>query len=377
MMLMMATSKQRPSGTSYIPTLDGWRAIAILAVMFCHGLDDRVYPFAVPLGYAGVLLFFAISGFLITSRMLEEHSLTGTISLRKFYVRRSFRILPPALSFLAVITVLGLAGIIPFSLGAIVRALLFVRNYTFLNYSNPGTWFSAHFWSLSVEEHFYLIWPTIFVLAGLKRTRWIAPGLAIATILWRSIDGKYDFVAKIFHAPFLTSNWGRTDYLADVLLWGCTLAIWLGRKPWKSPLPRGTTTLVCLAMIGFECVSLFTSHFSHARSLVNLCMALLVGCTVTDPDSLLGRFLEWSPLRYIGRLSYSLYLWQQLFFHVDREPFWFQRFPLNVLLIFACACLSFYLIERPAVRLGHRFAKPPRLGHADDLLPAPESAVKV
>jgi peptidoglycan/LPS O-acetylase OafA/YrhL len=367
---MKATSTQRPSGTSYIPTLDGWRAIAIIAVMFCHGLDDHIYPFAVPLGFAGVLLFFAISGFLITSRMLEESRLTGTISLRKFYVRRSFRILPPALFYLAVVTVLGLAGIIPFYFGSILRALLFVRNYTFLNYANPGTWFSAHFWSLSVEEHFYLIWPTIFILVGLRRVRWVAPLLAIATIVWRTIDGKYDFIARWTHAPFLTSNWGRTDYLADVLLWGCTLAIWLGPKPWKSPLPRGTTTLVCMALIAFQGVALFTSHFSHARNFVNLFMALLVGATVTDPASLFSRFLEWAPLRYIGRLSYSLYLWQQLFFHVDRAPLRFQRFPLNVLLIFACACFSYYLVERPTVRLGHRFAKPPKLGHADDVQPA-------
>ena len=203
--------------------------MAIIAVMFCHGLDQRTNPNAVPLGYAGVLLFFAISRFLITSRMLEEHMHAGTVSLRKFYLRRAFRILPPAMFFLAVITVLGLAGILPFSVSSILKALFFVRNYTFLDYSQPATWFSAHFWSLSVEEHFYLIWPTIFVLAGLKRARWVAPGLALITIVWRMLDEKHDFVAHIFHAPYLTSNWGRTDYLADVLLWGCALAIWLGQ----------------------------------------------------------------------------------------------------------------------------------------------------
>jgi peptidoglycan/LPS O-acetylase OafA/YrhL len=335
-------------------------------VMFCHGLDDKVYPFALQLGYVGVLLFFAISGFLITSRMLEEERLTGTISLKKFYIRRSFRILPPAVFYLAVITVLGLIGIIPLYFGAILRALLFVRNYTYLDYANPGTWFSAHFWSLSVEEHFYLIWPTIFLIGGLKRARWLAPLLATITLLWRVIDSKYDFIAHAFHADYLSGAWGRTDYLADILLWGCTLAIWLGPRPWKSNLPKGTTTLAVLAMIGFIYLSLFTSHFTHARAVDNLFFALLVGATVTDPLSLFGRFLESAPMRHIGRLSYSLYLWQQLFFHVDREPLWFQRFPVNIVLIFACAYLSFYLVERPLLRLGHRFAKPPKLGHADD-----------
>jgi peptidoglycan/LPS O-acetylase OafA/YrhL len=373
----MEISKPRPTGTSYIATLDGWRAVAIISVMICHGLDQHVYPFAEALGYAGVLLFFAISGFLITSRMIEESLLTGTISLRKFYLRRAFRILPPALFYLLTITVLGLVGVLPFSAGAILEALFFVRNFTFLNYANPATWFSAHFWSLSVEEHFYLIWPTIFVLAGLKRARWVAPALAVATIVWRMFDEKYDFVVRIFHAPWLKSNWGRTDYLADVLLWGCTLAILLGRKPWKSPLPKGTTTLVCAGLMGFLYVSFFTSYLSHSRNFVDLFMALLVGCTVVDPGSWIGRVLELAPIRFIGRLSYSLYLWQQLFFHTDREPMWFQRFPLSIVFIFACACLSYYLIERPAVRLGHRFARPPKLGHADDLQQSNPVAVKV
>ncbi len=335
--------------------------------MVCHGLDQKIYPAAEPLGYAGVLLFFAISGFLITSRMLDEHELTGTVSLGKFYVRRAFRILPPAIFFLLVISVLGVFKVIPFNFFNILKAFLFVRNYTFLNYADQSTWFSAHFWSLSVEEHFYLIWPTILVLAGLKRARWLAPALATATIIWRMLDSKYEFVANAFHANYLTDNWGRTDYLADVLLWGCTLAIWLGRMPWKPRLPRGTTTLMCAGIMALLYLAFFTPHFPHSRNFVNIFMALLVGCTVTDPGSILGRLLEWTPLRFIGRLSYSLYLWQQLFFHVDQEARWFQRFPLSVAFIFAAACFSYYLVERPTVRLGHRFARPPKLGHADDL----------
>ncbi len=339
--------------------------------MTCHGLDEQ-NPYAGPLGYAGVLLFFAISGFLITSRMLDEHELTGTLNLGKFYLRRAFRILPPALFFLLVSTVLGLLGVIPFNILNIAKALFFVRNYTYLDYADHSTWFSAHFWSLSVEEHFYLIWPTVLVLAGMKRARWVAPALATATIVWRGLDEHFEFVARTFHAPYLSDNWGRTDYLADVLLWGCTLAIWLGRRPWKLVLPKGTSTVVCWGLLGFIYVAFFTPYFPHSRNFVNLFMAMLVGCTVTDPGGLLGRILEWSPLRFIGRLSYSLYLWQQLFFHGAQAPRWFQQFPLNLVFIFAAACFSYYLVERPTVRLGHRFARPPKLGHPDDVR-SPES----
>lgn len=350
----MGNDRGRPAGASYLPTLDGWRAVAITAVLVCHGLDPRVHPFAIQLGYAGVLLFFALSGFLITFRLREELAATATISLKDFYLRRAFRILPPALFYLGVITALGLLGAIPFSAVETLKSLLFIRNYAPLNFSNPASWFSVHFWSLSVEEHFYLLWPAALLLVGLRRARWMAPVLALAVVVWRSLDETHQFMADWLHAPSLSHNFGRTDYLADVLLWGCTIALWLGPRPWKSILPRRTTSLACagiLALIGFGFVA---SGMGHGRYLVYFVVAWLVGFTVTDPASVVGRILELAPLRYIGRLSYSLYLWQELFFHVDREALWFQRFPLNLAFIFACACASYYFIELPAIRLGRR-----------------------
>src|SRR5579859_504168 len=288
----MTAGKSRSAGENYIPTLDGWRAVAIAAVLVCHALNPQVHPFAVQLGYAGVLLFFAISGFLITFRLRAEMVQTGGISFRGFYLRRAFRILPPALFYLATIAVLGLAGVIPFSAGDILKSLFFVRNYAALNFSNAGSWFSLHFWSLSVEEHFYLLWPGVLLLIGLKRARWVAPGLALATMAWRTWDEKHQFLAHWSHAPSLSHNFGRTDYLADVLLWGCALALWLGPRPWKAILPRRTTSLVCLGVltwIGFYFVS---NGMSHGRYFVYFAMAALVGFAVTDPCSLLGRFLE-------------------------------------------------------------------------------------
>jgi len=98
---------------------------------------------------------------------------------------------------------------------------------------------------------------------------------------------------------------------------------------------------------------------------------------VVDPGSLTGRFLELPALRAVGRLSYSLYLWQQLFFHANHEGLWFQSFPLNIAFIFTCAGLSYYFVERPAIRLGHRIAGSPSVGHADDLPEARAVPVEV
>lgn len=367
----LPVSVARPSGTSYIPTLDGWRAVAISAVLFCHGLDQKAHPFAMPLGLVGVLLFFSISGFLITSRLMEEHAQTGHISFRKFYLRRAFRILPPAFFYLAVIAALGLLGWIPFSVWDLIKSAIFLRNYTSLDLGNPASWYSVHFWSLSVEEHFYLIWPAILALVSLRRSRWapfyVATGLAILTLVWRTLDEKYRFIIRLFHAPYLEQIVGRTDYVADVLLWGCALALLLGPRPWQRKLPRGFTTPVAAFLIGVIGFVFFAKGAGHGRDFCYILMALLIGCTVIDPDSWISRLLELAPLRWIGRLSYSLYLWQELFFQVDGVPLWFQRFPVNGVFISVCAYLSYTLVERPLVRIGHRLARPPKLGHGDDV----------
>src|SRR5579863_595725 len=194
----------------HLPTLDGWRAVAIAMVLFCHARLPHGFlaPFSM-YGALGVDLFFAISGFIITYRLLDEHRLTGTISLRAFYTRRAFRILPAALAFLACISVLGLAWhVIPLDKSQIAASLFFFRNY----YSSPvaQSWYTGHFWSLSVEEHFYLLWPGLLVWAGVRRIPWLAASLAIGVALWRGLDQHYQWIAA--WAPDLRGSPERTDY---------------------------------------------------------------------------------------------------------------------------------------------------------------------
>lgn len=159
--------------SGYLPTLDGWRAAAIIAVLLDHTLEYsplRCYPKLMNFAHTGpngVSLFFAISGFLICSRLLEEEGAFGRISLRGFYIRRACRILPPALFYLIVIAVLSVCGLIVVSPGEWFGSAFFFRNYL------PGDWISrgwggytVHYWSLAVEEHFYLLWPAALVLLG-------------------------------------------------------------------------------------------------------------------------------------------------------------------------------------------------------------------
>jgi len=151
-------------GALYLPTLDGWRALAILAVIFHHANLFSAGPLSdqwiFQNGYEGVDVFFAISGLLICWRLLDEESRRGRISLRNFYIRRAFRILPPAVIYLIAIAILSAIGLIHASAKELLASLLFFRNYLVqLGHFSVSPWFTGHFWSLSVEEHFYLLLP--------------------------------------------------------------------------------------------------------------------------------------------------------------------------------------------------------------------------
>ena len=162
----------------YIFTLDGWRALAIIAVLADHIVGYEFHGhrwlFALTrIGANGVSLFFAISGFLICSRLLEEQSAFGRISLKGFYIRRACRILPAALAYLMFITLLAFLGYIALDRREFWATLFFWRNYLPKGWIHRG-WggYTVHYWSLAVEEHFYLIWPILLVATGNERRVW-------------------------------------------------------------------------------------------------------------------------------------------------------------------------------------------------------------
>jgi len=209
---------------NYIPGLDGLRAVAILAVIVAHTLNEARYPRIVGVGKAGVLVFFALSGFLITTRLLAEYEKSGRISLWNFYVRRTFRILPPALIYLGVIAILAKAGMVTCSWQAIRSALLFYNNYTL--YGDAG-YKVGHFWSLCVEEHFYLVWPALLIVFGVRKGLRTSVILTVVIIFVRLLDDRYRLLAHLIDSPATSTLSYRTDLVADTLLWGCSLAFYL------------------------------------------------------------------------------------------------------------------------------------------------------
>ncbi|MBI3474257.1 MAG: acyltransferase [Acidobacteria bacterium] len=361
----------RPPKSGYLPTLDGWRAIAIFGVLVDHLVsysELRHHPQIVAFtrtGPNGVSLFFAISGFLICSRLLEEQNACGKISLRGFYIRRACRILPPAILYLVVIGILALLGSIIVVPAEWWSSVFFFRNYLpkgWIRYGWGG--YTVHYWSLAVEEHFYLLWPAVLVLLGKLRARWFALALAVAVAGWRMLDFREHWFDRVIPGLLFGS---RTDVRLDALLLGCLAALLLddasvralfvGRfRPWM--------WILCVA--GYVLMQVLHRVRTYSIWESGLLTLVVVG-TVYHPEGWIGRLLESAVLRWVGRLSYGIYLWQQFFCipTAGSRLVFLQRFPVNLIMIFLVSWLSYQIVERPFIRLGHRLAPPSSEGRED------------
>jgi peptidoglycan/LPS O-acetylase OafA/YrhL len=336
-----------PNQSDHIRTLDGLRAVAILCVIVCHVFADNHK--VVALGHMGVLIFFALSGYLITTRLVMEYQSNGHISLRNFYIRRAFRILPPSLAYLGILSILSALGIVACSPQVIRSAIFFYTNYI-----NVGKgWYAGHFWSLSVEEHFYLIWPCLLIGFGVCTGWRIAFALVLAIFVWRIADFHLHILARALHDPFLQWYGYRTDLIADTLLWGCCLAF----VKLKAGRISSTAIAACSAtLLALLCQDTRLPFLPHNISLLtpieHLLPAILIGAVVACPSAPIGQVLELEPMRLIGKWSYSLYIWQQLFLWGPDGP----RMPaaIGICAAFVCAYLSYRFIEQPFIRIGRR-----------------------
>jgi len=334
-----------------IPTLDGWRAVAITAVVIHHLArwfyqQESAYDLSVTrFGAFGVDVFFGLSGLLITKLLLDEFGRTGAFDLRGFYIRRAFRILPPYLMFLAVITAAGMWR----SGWEVASCLLFFRNYVPDALAGGAT---QHLWSLAVEEHFYLLWPGLLAWVGARRSKNLAARLALAVALWRMVQSQ--FAASVF--PLIPAHF-RTDVRLDALLWGCVVAFILDNADARARLAKQLQFGVWFAMAGL--LGLCIVYYSEITSvMVAVLIPMLLAGTTLHPRWALSRALDWAPVTWIGRISYSLYLWQALFLYPGWEhpAHWWQQWPANLPVTVAVAALSYYAIEKPLQRVGRKLA---------------------
>lgn len=201
---------------SYIPSLDGIRAVSVIIVLFSHAGVSKLIP-----GGFGVTIFFFLSGFIITTRMFREHDKNGTISLRNFYIHRALRLTPSLLLSMCAAIILVMLGaahgaIDPLTLSS---QLLFFFNY-FSIYGNAHSIDGLGvLWSLSVEEHFYLIWPAVFILFIKNRIHIVQiAGLTALLPIWR-------YIRLLFLHDAEWTIYTLTDTRFDSLIFGCVLAI--------------------------------------------------------------------------------------------------------------------------------------------------------
>ena len=343
-----------PIGAGRIPSLDGMRAISILFVLFGHLIGTRNFVSTETwtglafgdLSHLGVRVFFVISGFLITSLLLKEIERTRRVNLWAFYQRRMYRIFPAFYSYLAVVFLASVFGLIhiPWT-----DALLAVT-YT-INYAPTRAWYVGHTWSLSVEEQFYLLWPATLWLAGVRRGVVAAAGMVLIAPFIR--------IAWYYLLPGHTKLIGEAfPTIADSIAVGCVLAgirPWISEKPFYGWLMR--TPWFALVPLAAFAVNTQAHHAKAfwlvGETVINVAIVLTVDRCIRSPNDLVGKILNSRGLSFTGVLSYSLYLWQQPFLDRESDAF-FCRFPQNIACAVAAALVSYYLIEKPALRLRHR-----------------------
>lgn len=358
------TSLTEPFQLGHRRSLDGLRGVAILLVLADHGglLGDGF-------GFIGVNTFFVLSGFLITCLLIEEYEVGGSMKLSLFYLRRALRLLPALLAMLAAFLVyafLTMSGRkLSESLHEAFWALFYFTNWAKTLQLGP-TLQLAHTWSLSLEEQFYFCWPWLLLFLLRRNSRaslfcWVALGAAISVavrVLLFAGDSRvtYDNLDRLMVG---------LDTRADSLLLGALVAIAATANLLPvCPASRGRIAwLALLSGPAMLCLGVFRPlspwMVCAGWLLASALAAVIILHLVVNATSPVHRLLENSLLVFIGRISYSLYVWHfpiakvmeryQMAPPIHYWPYW--------LVIFTVALASYYFIEQPCLRLKRRFQR--------------------
>ncbi len=360
---------------AHIPALDGLRGIAVLLVLAAHfpyiqgfWLSKAFWSLAQAgrAGYIGVDIFFVLSGFLITRLLLRERTSTGTISLFDFYARRSLRIFP-----IYYLCIAATIGFFPTAPGAMASLLAYGFNY--YHAFNPAPYPLEHTWSLAVEEQFYLVWPFVMMCLplhwGRRLTGAILPGLAILAAMLMAATLEPVLAASLIYASLptrmLSLSFGA--YIAFREADGARLSAWVplsiaaagvaalgldsAGRTWGMIPPGGWYW--CIALPGYSLVG----------------FGIVAFLTLGEKIGWFSRLLSWSVLRFVGRISYGLYLYHLvvLFFlalnpaRVEDGASW-PRVLTALVVSFAISIVSYFAIEQPLLRLKARFARVATIG---------------
>ncbi len=347
---------------SHLPSLDGMRALSILLVIGFHAQLSYGYDsyWAGYLGNLGVSTFFVISGLLITWLMIRERDATGSFSLSNFYIRRFFRIIPVYWLLLLAVIALKATHLASISWLDILRALMFTHNYPFsLHHPQEYSWWLAHTWSLSLEEQFYLVWPFLFAFLPKKLTAKIAVILIFLGPVLRL------FKHHLF--PTISGIDGMESHI-DTLMAGCASAFLLDSPAWPNRIRKVPVRplLIATSLFLFVANPLLANYYPPHSHLNALHHVLPTFAAVAIASTLLAlvagsqgstfRIVNLPIARHIGKLSYSLYIWQELFLSPGAVT-GLLSLTGRLVATYAVAFCSFNFVERPFVRLRSYFRR--------------------
>lgn len=337
---------------SRLPALDGLRAVGVFGVAVAHSTYGRGLG-----GDFGPTAFFVLSGFLITRILLREHKRTGTLSLRRFYLARTMRIFPAYYTFVLISYLLDARAGQWWNSAFLGNAVSYTINY-FNAFNHHPTTSLAHVWSLAVEEQFYILLPLAFIVLAARGRRFLIAGVGLAAfagVAWRAwlIVGAHVDTAYVYNA-FET----RFDNLAV----GCLLALcldykrviaaaeWCARRTWY---PLVTIALLLSRRFVFAGVY----HYAVGFTVDALLIAIFVVQMLQLYRTRMWSWLEWPVVRYLGAISYPMYLYHGWGASVGRRlpgnsPS--LQFAAGILAMIVLASGSYHLIELPILKLRPR-----------------------
>ncbi|WP_316736077.1 acyltransferase [Pedobacter aquatilis] len=348
--------------SKHIPSLDGWRAVAIMMVILGHFMLTLEKGGAIhtilkltAIGNLGVKIFFVLSGFLITTLLIKEKIKYANINLKNFFIRRALRIIPVLYLYLIAVFLVNYLFNLNLTISNFIGPLFYVNNFNFLS----GTWITQHTWSLAVEEQFYLVWPAIFKYSKNRILTCIIiiliiPGFVIVEYLDPEVG---NYILAPFFIPASSIFMGA---LISLLSFNSYISSkFLISKNFKFG-------IFIFAIVLIYSIYYFSAKSTYAKFilpfgniLTDFCFIYIILFSIIRKDHFIFKVLNSRIFIQIGIISYSLYIWQQLFI-IPKGNYpileHYIYFPYNLISVFIFGFLSFYLFEKPFLKLKERFS---------------------